>query len=357
MSYNPNTGIPPTRKEIQECIQTEYSKDYRAIENTKFKSTTDRLIALKAAKDSTDLTNEILKKEESDKGLLSTTKEVRDAHDICWQLARTMLWNAFNGIRNMVLRRQYIEKIGSLAQERLNELYNIEKALPLNLEEVLDFSMNVSEERNAALEITRARISPSSASFSKMLKEEGVRYDQLLDKYSERTYKKSFERLDEFEKNDVYIQIIKASGRSNKIVNIVSKLSGSLGIILIGFMLATTIWDITESANPVGEAIKDVFVITLSCGAAFTGEQIGTAVTSSVAVFLGASDAVAAGTAWIGGITAGAVLSFTTALVVEGLFELIFKALTLNIPPELMKSTFTPIYVPLSSPLYERLSA
>lgn len=355
MPYNPNSGVPPTVEEIRACIEQEYLFDYRAIENTKFASTTDRLIALKGAKDSRDLASDILMMEESDKGISSVQPDVKEAHEICWQFVRTMLWNAFNGIRNMVLRAGYITKIRARANEILEQIKGFEENKDYN--SIRQLSERVSSERNSALEITRARLSRSSASFSKMLKEDGITYNSLLDKYSIRKYGKAFEKLNLEEQSQIHIDIIKASGRSNKIVNIVSRISGNLGIILFVFMLSTTVWDIVESANPLEESIKDVWIIIASGGAGMAGDTMGALMATNIAALLGASDAVAASMGWIGGITVGFVLVITAALAAEALFELIASAFRLHIPPELMKSTFHPIYVPLDSPLYARLSA
>lgn len=356
MSYNPNSNVAPTCEEIQEYIAKEYYLDYRAIENTRFSSIADRLMALKAAKDSIDLTKGILESEKKDEALSSAYPDnIKEARNLCWQFARTMLWNSFNGIRNMILRAQYIEKISSMSKDKIKNLDTINTQ---NLDELKIFSETASNERNAALEISRARISPTSASFSRMIKERGLTYNKLVDIYRVRFYpNQTTQNLTDNELSRIYSEIIRASGRSNTIINAVSKLSGSVGVLLLGFMLAATVWDIVESAHPIKELIKDVFVITLASVGAFTGEKLGVAVGSAIGVFFaGEETAGTAGLGFIVGILGGIALAFVSALGVESLFKLIFKALTLNIPPELMKSTFTPIYVPLDSPLYERLS-
>ena len=255
-------------------------------------------------------------------------------------------------MRNMKLRAEYIGKIKANAVKYLKE---IEEANG-NETRLRIITRQAVEERNLVLEMTRAKLAKTSQYFSEMLKREGLTYDKLLNKYSERRFEKAFSELERGDQILVLGDIVEASGRSNSMINLISKIQGNAGVATLIVMMGVIVWDVASSRDMTITVLKDTWESLGSAGAGFAGDAAASAALDAGLVAAGATETVAAGVAFVGGIFASIVLAAVAAPVMEGIFDLIAGAVTLNIPPELMKTMVTVLKTPLGSTLYKELT-
>lgn len=222
--------------------------------------------------------------------------------------------------------------------------------------ELRELSEAAANARNEALNSARARLGKTSRAFSEWIKREGLNHAQLIKRYREREFPgEAWENLTEAEKGQVYVRIIRASGRSNEWVTKLSKITGVIGIASIGFLAAITVWDIVEAANPAIEAIKNVWTIAASKGTAVTGEFLAI---EAVKYGVAAADLLetwASALAFIGGFAAGFGVAIGAAIGAEALFNLIYGALKLEMPSRMMHHDMRPVVLPVGSPLQKEL--
>ncbi len=340
----------PSLQRIKELTEHLYVREYVAIKNTIFPSTTDRLRAYQYGKEAQDEAEKLIKKEENTP--LPTPAAKRKAAEEVWKYVRATLWNAFNSVRNMKLRSEYINKISGNATKYINQI-NSDELTPEQLEALAKEAVDA---RNVALEATRAKLARTSRYFSETLKREGATYDSLTERYSQRKFGKSFSELTDSEKSLVFGDIIEASGRSNTIVNLLSEVTGAFGIAALIIALGTIVWDVVTSNTPVLTAIRDVWVGIGTTAASFAGDDLATSAITAGLVAAGVTETVAAGVALVGGIVAGLLLAAVVAPLLGALFDLIANAFSLHIPPALMTSIVTALKVPVDSSLQEELT-
>lgn len=341
----------PSVSELTEAATALYRREYVAIKNTQFASTSDRLRALQDAKDALDNANKLLDAEEEDeKNSSPLPPEGKRASEEVWKYVRASLWGALNGIRNMKLRSDYIKKI-------MTQSLNKQKILDLTPSQLEVLAEDAVYSRNAILEATRAKLAKSSQSFSQWLKREGMTYDELVNKYTEKSFPgQSFDSLEDIQKGKVYGEIIQASGRSNSLVNRIAKVQGAIGVATLILTLGVVVWDVVTSNDPVLTATKDVWVQLGSLGAGFVGDTVASAAISAGLVAADVAETTAAAVAFIGGIASGFVLAVLAAPLFADVFELMANALSLHIPKELKTTMITVITIPLHSALKEELT-
>lgn len=145
--------------------------------------------------------------------------------------------------------------------------------------------------------------------------------------------------------------IIGASGRSNELVNAISKLQGALGIVTAFILLGVMVWDVCASNTPV---LTTTWVTLGSAGVGFAADSLAGSAIAAGLTAAGVTDTVAAGVALIGGIAASFILVAVVAPLLGSLFDLMVKAFSLHIPAELRSSVITVLKVlhtELSTPL------
>ena len=342
-------GVPSTL-ELRQLAHTVYTREYTAIKNTKFPSTTDRLKALQYAKEALENANKLL--DEGGQDQQSQSPEAKRASEEVWRYVRASLWGSLNATRNMKLRSDYIGKIRANASTYQAQ---IAEAGPAEAEAIAE---NAAAARNAVLEATRARLSKSSQFFSQWLKREGLSFQDLLTTYSKRKFPEiPFESLSDNQKLSVYGEIVQASGRSNTLVNMISKIQGTLGVVQLLVLCGVVVWDIITAADPIITATKDVWVAIGAAGVGFLGDSLASAAVSAGLVAAGVAETTAAAIAFIAGVATGFILAVFAAPLLGSLFDLIANAFSLSIPPQLMTSMITVMKVPLDSPLTVELTS
>ena len=345
----------PSVSDLRQLATTLYGREYQAISKTRFPSTTDRLKALHFAKDARDQAHQLLEVE--DNALPPTTPEQKRASEEVWKRMRACLWGAINAIRNMQLRSEYIGKIKSQA---LSAKAEIDPRGPIDdarLKRLKALADQASKDRNGAMETTRSKLSKSSQKFSEWLKSEGMTLDKLADKYARSTFdNKIFKELNPAEKARVYAEIIEASGRSNGIVDALSKVQGALSIALVIILAGVVVWDVISARDPVLQATRDVWVVTGGVAAGLAADTLVTTAISSALVTAGATETTVAAVAFIGGFVAGFVLAVVVSAVADGLFGLMVHAFSLHIPPQLMTSVKSVVTLPVDCALTVELT-
>ena len=340
----------PSLADLEKLTGSLYTREYVAIKNSKFPSTTDRLKAYEYAKEAQDKARELLDMEKNSSPF-QTPEQEKTAAEV-WKYIRASLWSATNGIRNMKLRAEYVGKILSNSKEYLNKLSSGVSAIG----ELESITLEAIEARNVAMEAARAKLGKTSLYFSEMLKKGGLTYDQLVEKYSRRRYSRSFSGLEEEAKLIVLGDIVEASGRSNSLVNAISKIQGAIAIATAIILVGTIVWDVVTSNTPLLTAAKDTWVALGTLGVGFAADALASSAISSGLVAAGATQTVAAGVAFIGGIAASFILAALAAPLLGSLFDLMVNAFSLHIPPQLMTSVVTAMKVPFDSDLFKELT-
>jgi hypothetical protein len=91
--------------------------------------------------------------------------------------------------------------------------------------------------RNRIMLETRKVTSPVGLAKAQAQKAEGLTFEQLLDRYSNKHFSKTFRALNETEKDRAYYAIIESSGRSNAFVNAKTarmRTAGKVGLLVTG---------------------------------------------------------------------------------------------------------------------------
>lgn len=167
--------------------------------------------------------------------------------------------------------------------------------------------------RNLQMQLSRGRSSPLGLAVARSIKETGKTLPQLQDYYSKKQFGCDFKYLDKAKKTSVWREVIKASGRSNELVNTVTQFAGHAGRLLAVFSISSMFYQLIEEEDKTE---------TLKLGAgAFVGGY--------AAIMHGASTVTGLSTACgpympacaLGGfIVVGAIGAFTGELVVNAIY-------------------------------------
>ncbi|XP_010920409.2 uncharacterized protein [Elaeis guineensis] len=185
---------------------------------------------------------------------------------------------ALQTVRNCSLRYDYLGKISENAGAFIKELGEVNG----DLEKAQKLANDASEYRNQTLESIRKQQSTASREFSKLVKESGIQFDELVTRYSSKRYGKLFTELEEHEKLQVYYDIIEASGRGNVGVTRFATAAGAAGIAVLIFTAAMMVWDIFSSEHVLETATRDAVESAAAIGGAMLGEVVGAAVASNL---------------------------------------------------------------------------
>jgi hypothetical protein len=160
--------------------------------------------------------------------------------------------------------------------------------------------------RNELLEATRLQSSDVGRAVAERLKRQGRTLAELQEAYARRLFHKSFAQLTEREQNQIFLEIVRASGRPSQRVTMVARRLGRVGRGLIFVAIAVSAYNIATSEDPAREAARE----TVGFGAGFAGSVAGGAV-AGLACGPGAPVCVAIGV-FVGGalFALGADLTF-----------------------------------------------
>lgn len=310
-------------------LQRVWIAESNAIETAEYPSSTAKLRDSTSSKRAHDAAVALLDQEQFDAADADPEREA--ARVTIWEYVRGSLRNAVESIRNMDLRAQYIERITENAAH-----WRVELGDATDVDEVRAIAQRAAAARNATLELTRAKLSQTALNFSKWFKEEGLTFPKLLDRYARRALKKrntpepapeqqAFGILDEDEQMSVYAEIVKASGRSDEVVNAIAKVAGDVSVLDLIVIVGAIAWDVAESSNPIVTSINDA----LELGAGVVGGVIGTA----AGVAIGAAGGPFG--IFIGGLVMGIIGSFAAGSAAEDMLGSLESAFRYQIPDAL----------------------
>ena len=232
---------------------------------------------------------------------------------------------ASENIRNAALRKEYIDLTKNAAQEILQEARTSASTNPSRAVQIWEAAAEkASELRNIYLDQTRLNVSKPAAAFSKMLKEEGLTFPKLVQKYTldiaETAGAESYATLELEEQINVMERIVAASGRTNLMINAVAKWAGRAALVLILITICISIYNICEAENHTLEAVKTAVSLGFGAAGGYAGVELGMAIGACggpVGVLIGAI---------IGGIVGGFLLAFGGESLVNVLYRAFFPA-------------------------------
>jgi polyhydroxyalkanoate synthesis regulator phasin len=132
--------------------------------------------------------------------------------------------------------------------------------------------------RNEIMETTRGATSDIGRSWAEALKRQGRTLAELQEKYGQILFKREFAKLSEAEQGEVFLEVIKASGRAEPAVVVTSLRLAQLSRGLLFITAAVAVYQVATSDRPGREAVKQGTVIgTGVAGAALGGAVAGLA--------------------------------------------------------------------------------
>ncbi len=156
-----------------------------------------------------------------------------------------------------------------------------------------------NETRNVIMEIVRGKSTPVGNAYAQQLKSKGRTLNELVAKKTNEIYlTKHFNDLTVEQKNRVYSEIVKSSGKSNPDVNRLMKNISSAGRGLIVLSIGLSVYTIATSENKLETASREALVAGAGIGGGIAGGAI-----AGLACGLGAPVCVSVG-AFIGGTLA-----------------------------------------------------
>jgi hypothetical protein len=312
-SYIPNIL---SLDETETLVKTCYYREMAAIKSTHYQRSTDQANDMRACNAALAAAEDLLNQEKDDKSCSDPRKE--EVRQTLWQYVRGGLRNAIENIRNMTLRQQYIFQIKTAAIT-----FNTRLAAEGNFAELAEEAVQA---RNTTLNLTRAKLSRTAGAFSQWMKEQGLTYEQLRARYTERSFPGvTFENLSDEQKIIVYQDIIRASGRANAIITNVSMVMGVMGAAMIILILGCLVWDVVESSNPTLTAVKDAVTLGAGIAGAEAGSELGVAVGEAggpLGVF-------------VGGVLGAIIGGFGIGKAANSIFDAMVTAFSVRIPAEL----------------------
>ena len=232
---------------------------------------------------------------------------------------------ASENIRNAALRKEYIDLTKNAAQEILQEARtSASTSRAVQIWE--EAAKKASELRNIHLDQTRLNVSKPAAAFSKMLKEEGLTFPKLVQKYTldiaktARAESVSYTTLELEEQINVMERIVAASGRTNPMINAFAKWAGRAALVLILITIGISIYNICEAENQTLETVKTAVSLGFGAAGGYAGVELGMAIGACggpVGVLIGAI---------IGGVVGGFLLAFGGESLVNVLYRAFFPA-------------------------------
>lgn len=305
-----------SHEETLTLAKLHYYREMATIKRTPYTRPTNQLKDMKACNSAFMAATDLLSFEQNDKAFVDS--KIEDVRQKIWESVRGGLRNGIENIRNMTLRQQYLADLKSNVLAFRTRLDQLDIT---NYDEIQELALQAAEARNLTLSNTRNSLSTTARAFSEYLKEEGLNFNQLRNRYVERAFKdkriatNSWEAMTDQEIATVYEDIIKASGRANIIVNNLSKAMGVLGTATVILILGCIAWDIVEAENPTLSLVKD----SISLGAGVVGGVIGT----ELGVLIGSSGGPLG--VFLGGVIGGVIGGFLAGLAADSILDVMVK--------------------------------
>ncbi|XP_060674510.1 uncharacterized protein LOC107405529 [Ziziphus jujuba] len=200
-------------KKLRELSDLIYGQEVENIQNIKFSSEAERVKYLSSCLSNYNSIKSLL-----NGGVALVTKYENDvvrgpiAAEILSYI-ETCLNSALQIVRNYTVRKDYLAKINAHVQSLMEEL-EID-----NPAQVSQLTNRVQHYNKAVMEYTKMYQSTASQEFSRMLKNNGIKFQTLVDSYRAKLrIHGPFKNLTDEQKLQVYDAIIEASGRGKVLV-------------------------------------------------------------------------------------------------------------------------------------------
>jgi len=210
---------------------------------------------------------------------------------------------ANDAIKNGELRKRYVAETEKMSRQMLRDgerMVETNQSLARNTEEFLGgqnrgvkvfydnmvwkkVATEASNLRNVLLSNTRDQVSRGGRLFSKAMKEEGLSFEKLMDKYAKRDFNTEFANLNKSQQTKVLEVIAAASGRTNARVNFTAEFSKKLGQAWIVVTLFLAVNNARNDENPSMEFVNQMFKI----GASRLGSSLGSSAGGNLEELIG----------------------------------------------------------------------
>ena len=224
---------------------------------------------------------------------------------------------AVDCIRNSHFRDQYTKLAKQTSEAILEEARHAETLSQCQQREIWEgASRKACYIRNDSLRKTRQQISITALNFSKIIKDKTPSFHELTKKYSKRLFG-DFVTADEYglpylnpnREKRMFEAIIRASGRTNSIINIVSRIFGFVGYLTMLLTICFVLYNVSTSKNHTAFIINCCVTV---CGGVI-GSHFGSVFGSYVGRYLGYGNV----TVFVISITVGICGGVTMAIVCD----------------------------------------
>lgn len=147
-------------------------------------------------------------------------------------------------IRDSFVRRQYFDEIRRMSEDLLERVRGGRITPGAAAEEANTL-------RNSIMEASRLRSSDIGRAAAESLKSTGRTLAELQEQYARQLFRRTFAQLSAAERDQVFLSIVRSSGRSNPIVNARNLRWGRLGRGLIVLTVALAVYNIATAEDPV----------------------------------------------------------------------------------------------------------
>lgn len=130
------------------------------------------------------------------------------------------------------------------------------KAVKANEMTAQEGARRASHTRNEIMAAARNQTSALGRSIAEFNKEHGKAHDELLEKYAQQHYRRSFSSLSASQKNDVYLKVIEAAGRTSPTFDSFSAKASFLGRRILALSLLYSAKQVLESPHK-SDALKE----------------------------------------------------------------------------------------------------
>lgn len=193
--------------------------------------------------------------------------ESKRVHETVDQFKIQALNFAYQFIKNGNIRAEYIDTIKSMSDDTL-------KAYKMGRLSADKAAKLAQQSRNTILNAARARQTTLGRSLSRSMKEEGRALDSLLDSYTAKRFGKTFKELDKAQADEVFVDVIKASGRARRSATTLARRMKAGGRVFWVITIAVAVYNVGASENKLWATGREV----ATAGGGFGGGAAGGAV-------------------------------------------------------------------------------
>ena len=179
----PNTYNPTvlSLEQLRLLNDTCYFKEMATIKNAStYKSAAARANDMRACNDAHTAVQALLSQEQNEPPYPDPQQE--STRQLIWESTRGSLRNGLENIRNMGLRKEYIQCIADNVGNFRSRLVQANQ----DVSKIQEIAREAVAARNYTLDVTRAKLSKSALGFSQWMKEQGVTFEKLQAIYTQK---------------------------------------------------------------------------------------------------------------------------------------------------------------------------